>query len=75
MKIVVAVLGMVVLALSAPANADPGEPPICNTSLDQCQPGQVIYCPDTGGFISRFSGSCPSLWVGPYGPGNPSGDN
>lgn len=72
MTLIMTVLAALALGLAVPASADPGEPPICNTSVDQCQPGQVIYCPDTGGFITRFSGSCPSLWVGPYSPGNPS---
>jgi hypothetical protein len=30
-----------------------------------------VYCPETGAFITQFSGSCPSLWVGPNLPGNP----
>jgi hypothetical protein len=31
--------------------------------------GQVHYCPDSGTFVSRYSGVCPSLHVGPYSPG------
>jgi hypothetical protein len=31
--------------------------------------GQVHYCPDSGAFVSQYSGACPSLRVGPYSPG------
>lgn len=71
MTLTLALAAAAAAVLAVPAPLDPS-PPICTTNVQDCQPGQVIYCPDTGGFITRFSGSCPSLWVGPYRPGNPS---
>jgi len=60
---------LVVAALygSVTAHADP-DCTLHNTQL--CgDPGKVTYCPDTGGFVTAFSGYCPSLVFGPYAPG------
>jgi hypothetical protein len=57
--------------------ADPFNPP-CNITPEQsCStngtpPGQLKVCPETGGWTSEFGPQCPSLWIGPYLPGNPS---
>jgi hypothetical protein len=59
---------------AAPSNADPWNPACTITPEQSCNhngtpPGQLKFCPETGGWISEFSGSCPSLWNGPYSPG------
>jgi hypothetical protein len=52
----------VLLVLTPPkGRADPGG--VCGSA------GCVHFCPDTGGFVSTYSGACPSLRVGPYAPG------
>ncbi|MCV7260537.1 hypothetical protein [Mycobacterium shimoidei] len=56
---------------AAPAAAEPSD---CFNPQMCADPGQVIYCPDTGGYVTAFSGSCPSLSVGPYLPGGLSPD-
>jgi hypothetical protein len=78
MKLSLAVLVAVAVLLSTPpAGADPFNPPCTITPEQSCahsgtRSGEVRYCPDTGGFVGVFTGSCPSLWMGPYAPGNPS---
>lgn len=56
---------------------DPFQPPCDITPEQSCSsngtpPGQLRVCPETGGWTSEFGPQCPSLWVGPYLPGNPS---
>lgn len=63
--VAVFVYGFLTLAAAPKAHADPDQ---CDARYQTCL-GSLVYCPDTGQFITRFSGSCPSLWVGPYLPG------
>jgi hypothetical protein len=73
----IALCALSTLAGAGVASADPFNPPCVIEPGQDCSHngtprGAVVYCPETGGWISQFSGSCPSLWVGPYLPGNPS---
>lgn len=58
--------------LSSDASADPYDP-ACGMQ-GRCSYGPpsgpgLVYCPDTGGYVNQFHGSCPSLYVGGYLPG------
>lgn len=70
-----ALWGLSALAGVGVAHADPFNPSCFVTPEQSCQSGnrtgQIRYCPG-GGFVGEFTGSCPSLWTGPYAPGNPS---
>jgi hypothetical protein len=69
-----AILSAAALLSAAPAGADPSYDPACGQQA-RCSYGPprgpgLVFCPDTGGFVNEFHGSCPSLWVGgPYLPG------
>jgi hypothetical protein len=76
-SLMAAILASAALLGSAPASADPWNPPCTITPEQSCSsngtpPGQLKFCPETGGWTSEFDPQCPSLWVGPYLPGNPS---
>lgn len=74
---VIVVLPWLLLALlgAGSAHADPSQCPGTGVSCNP-SPG-LVFCPDTGKYVNQFSGSCPSLWVGPYLPGGlqPGGGN
>jgi hypothetical protein len=72
----VALCALPPLAGVGTASADPFNPPCTITPEQSCSssgtpPGQLVRCPETGQWVNEFSGSCPSLWVGPNLPGNP----